>query len=92
MFGRAAITLGIGQHSSCIYIDHVYSRDESFVTPFESRMWADAQRDGRPAEYRWRPLPIAAKFGIQENARLGRKVNFARGKIPLSGNSPKNVI
>ena len=20
------------------------------------RMWADAQRDGRPAEYRWRPL------------------------------------
>jgi len=19
-------------------------------------MWADAQRDGRPAEYRWRPL------------------------------------
>ena len=23
-------------------------------------MWADAQRDGRPAEYRWRPL---RKFG-----------------------------
>ena len=21
-----------------------------------TRMWADAQRDGRPAEYRWRPL------------------------------------
>ena len=27
-----------------------------------TRMWADA-RDGRPAEYRWRPLFIAAKFG-----------------------------
>jgi len=26
-------------------------------------MWADAQRDGRPAEYRWRPLFNAAKFG-----------------------------
>jgi len=25
--------------------------------------WADAQRDGRPAEYRWRPLFNAAKFG-----------------------------
>jgi len=23
-------------------------------------MWADAQRDGRPAEYRWRPLFNAA--------------------------------
>ena len=23
-------------------------------------MWANAQRDGRPAEYRWRPLFTAA--------------------------------
>jgi len=28
-----------------------------------TRMWANAQRDGRPAEYRWRPLLNAAKFG-----------------------------
>jgi len=26
-------------------------------------MWANDQRDGRPAEYRWRPLFNAAKFG-----------------------------
>jgi len=26
-------------------------------------MWANAQRDGRPAEHRWRPLFDAAKFG-----------------------------
>jgi len=26
-------------------------------------MWANSQRDGRPAEYRWRPLFNAAKFG-----------------------------
>jgi len=26
-------------------------------------MWANAQRDGRPAEYRWRPLFNSAKFG-----------------------------
>jgi len=26
-------------------------------------MWANAQRDGRPAEYRWRPLFNAAKCG-----------------------------
>jgi len=26
-------------------------------------MWANAQRDGRPAEYRWHPLFNTAKFG-----------------------------
>jgi len=26
-------------------------------------MWANAQRDGRPAKYRWRPLFDATKFG-----------------------------
>ena len=29
----------------------------------ELEVWANAQRDGRPAEYRWRPLFNAAKFG-----------------------------
>jgi len=29
----------------------------------ETRMWAYAQRYGRPAKYRWRPLFNAAKFG-----------------------------
>jgi len=29
----------------------------------KTRVWANAQRDGRPAEYRWRPLFNAAKFG-----------------------------
>jgi len=28
-------------------------------------MWANAQRDDRPAEYRWRPLFNAAKFGLR---------------------------
>jgi len=28
-----------------------------------TRMWANAQRDGCPAEYMWRPLLNAAKFG-----------------------------
>jgi len=34
-----------------------------FVKIIKTRMWANAQRDGRPAEYRWRPLFNAAKFG-----------------------------
>jgi len=32
-------------------------------TEIKLEMWASAQRDGRPAEYRWRPLFNAAKFG-----------------------------
>ena len=28
-----------------------------------TRMWANVQRNGRPAKYRWRPLFNAAKFG-----------------------------
>ena len=28
----------------------------------ETRMWANAERDGRPAEHRWRPLFNAAKI------------------------------
>jgi len=35
--------------------------EEKIETKLE--MWASAQRDGRPAEYRWRPLFNAAKFG-----------------------------
>jgi len=69
-------------------------------------MWANAQHDGRLAEYRWRCVLNAAKFGsrplfecravtlpIQQSARLGgRKVNFAPGKIPLRGNSRRKCI
>ena len=35
----------------------------SDVVPCKTTVWASAQRDGRPAEYRWRPLFNAAKFG-----------------------------
>ena len=34
-----------------------------FKTKIKLEMWANAQRDGRPAEYTWRPLFNAAKFG-----------------------------
>jgi len=36
---------------------------QSAVNQVKLEMWANAQRDGRPAEYRWRPLFNAAKFG-----------------------------
>jgi len=28
-----------------------------------TKIWANAERDGRPAEYRWRPLFNATMFG-----------------------------
>jgi len=33
------------------------------VAQYKLEMWANAQRDGRPAKRRWRPLFNAAKFG-----------------------------
>ena len=35
----------------------------AFLTKTKTRMWANAQHDGRPAKYRWHPLFNAAKFG-----------------------------
>jgi len=45
--------------------DALLTADISYMDGYISQleMWADAQRDGRPAEYRWRPLFNAAKFG-----------------------------
>jgi len=42
-------------------LDSIIFRQAHYITI--TRMWANAQRDGRPAEYRWRPLFNAAKFG-----------------------------
>jgi len=35
-------------------------KGEINMNKFKNKMWA--QRDGRPAKYRWRPLYNAAKF------------------------------
>jgi len=35
----------------------------AYGTKINTRMWANAKRDGRAAEHRWRPLFNAAKFG-----------------------------
>ena len=41
----------------------VWRQKNVIVKLSQLEMWANAQRDGRPAEYRWRPLFNAAKFG-----------------------------
>jgi len=43
---------------------HKSSNDKKQITLHQKlEMWANAQRDGRPAEHRWRPLFNAAKSG-----------------------------
>jgi len=58
-------------------------------------MWANAQRDGRPAEYRWRPLFNAAKCGwcpvlecravrLASGARMANFGRFLGSAFPAS--------
>ena len=45
------------------YLHSWHSALTLLTSLYSTRMWANAQRDGRRAEYRWRPLFNAAKFG-----------------------------
>jgi len=40
-------------------------------------MWVKAKRDGRPAEYRWRPLFNAAVWLWSNAAKTGNPLKFA---------------
>jgi len=44
-------------------VDIIVLRHSGHTVYRPARTWADAQRDGRPAEYSWRSLFNAAKFG-----------------------------
>jgi len=46
-------------------------------------MWTNAQRDGRSAEYRWRPLSNAAKFGWRPLLECMPYSNAAKTRNPL---------
>ena len=45
-------------------------------------MWANAQRDGRPAKIRWRPLFNVAKVWLTHTTRLSCS-NAAKTRNPL---------
>ena len=62
--GSVATHLRCGRNfSDSIITNFLPGPTKSSVKLVLTRMWANAQRDGRPAEYRWRPLFNAAKFG-----------------------------
>jgi len=62
-----------GQHATVLhpalsptFFSYTWSQPFTFLDQSNwktTRMWANAQPDGRPAEHRWRPLFNAAKFG-----------------------------
>ena len=41
----------------------IVTENKQWYKHSQTRMWADAQRDGCPSKYRWRPLFNTAKFG-----------------------------
>ena len=60
--------------------------DTKYRNRKKTRMWANAQCDGRPAEHRWRPLFNAAKFGwrplldaVQQRCQDAKPVEICRG-------------
>jgi len=61
MFYRTKTSLLCSDVCECVLPFMTYFVGFAFYIILE--MWASAQRDGRHAEYRWRPLFNAAKFG-----------------------------
>jgi len=67
-FIRCGLVTSIRQHQihHQTLLEHTffwYCVTLGFSLKISTNMWAIAQRDGRPVEYRWRPLFNAAKFG-----------------------------
>jgi len=61
------MTLSFSAIRNFVYFTVMTSPDSSLNTHAamntKLEMWANAQRDVRPAEYRWHPLFNATKFG-----------------------------
>jgi len=48
---------------TCVHILNSWNYQMIYLGLVVTRMWANDQHDGRPAEHRWRRLFNAAKFG-----------------------------
>jgi len=62
---RQRLSPAIASSSYCCYdrLAVLANARRHLANEKKTRMWSNAQRDGRPAVYRWRPLFNAAKFG-----------------------------
>jgi len=66
-----AVSFTVGLFCSLAFLDQ--SRKKRRL-----EMWANAQRDGRPAEYRWPPLFNAAVWLCSNAAKTRNPLKFAR--------------
>jgi len=55
-----------------------------------TRMWVNAQGDGRPAEYRWRPLFNAAKFGSRPLLECHAVMLLSRETVEICRGAPNS--
>jgi len=60
--GHFLLPLKTARWMSCLLAKQQCQRNV-FDNHVRTRMWANAQPDGHPAEHRWRPLFNAAQFG-----------------------------
>ena len=76
-----------------------------WLRQFDTRMWANAQRYGRPAEYRWRPVLNAANFGsrpllegravtppLGERKTWRTQTEFCTWQNSVTGQQPPKII
>ena len=61
--GSGVVQNSGGWHSKKLSKQQFWLLVSDIFPTIQLEMWADAHRDGRPAEHRWRPLLNAAKFG-----------------------------
>jgi len=65
-----------GQAKCNVYLTMKYRQQQSHQHMIHVEMWANAQRDGRPAEYRWRPLFNAAVWLCSNAAKTRNPLKF----------------
>ena len=77
---QASIPPGPSHHVTILHMHAIYSQTQN--NTHTTRMWANAQRDGRPDEYRWRPLFNAAKLWLTPTTGVPCS-NAAKTRKPL---------
>jgi len=69
-----------------------FERQKEVRRTNKTRMWANAQCDGRPAEYRWRPLLNAAPCGKFVNAIKGPTASQTCRYVTLWNSRHRHVL
>jgi len=64
---------------------HSIEETKANITKEQTRMWANDQSDGRPAEYRWRPLFNAAVWPTPTTSVQCSNVAMTKNPLKFAG-------